>query len=227
MTMHPKQSAGFSLVEVVLAVGIVGFSLLSIFSLFSVSLQTNSATIAQVEALSAVKALPALLQSVQDTSTPPNQGFITVYNWMVNANNPVPVTTTTATASAPLLYAYNYPTTAGTPAPGATGQTGQSTVAAVPVPVNSSTQTLVSQAAAGRQGRLYGIYLSVSPNTPVGRTAYPTSSTLATYSPGPTSATYPEGALALQVKVYVVSQVGTLPPSGAVPVLTYDLTLPR
>ena len=227
MTTHPKRSAGFSLVEVVLAVGIVGFALLSIFSLFSVSLQTNNATIEQVEALSAVKALPAVLQSVKDTSTPPNQGFIPVYNWMANASNPTPVTSSTATASAPLLYAFNYPTTAGTPAPGATGQTGQSMVMAVPVPVNSAVQTSVSQAAAMRQGRLYGIYLSVSPNSPIGITAYPTSSTLATYNPGPSSATYPEGALALQVKVYTVTQVGTPLPPGALPVLTYDLTLPR
>ena len=145
---------------------------------------------------------------------------------MANPNNPSPVTSGTA-ASAPLLYAFNTPATAGTPVPAATGQTGQSVVMAVPVPVDSSVQATVSQAAALGQGRLYGIYLSVSPNSPIANTAYPTSSTLAMYNPGPSAATYPEGALALQVKVYTVSQVGLAPPPSALPVLSYDLILPH
>ena len=228
MKTHSGRVSGFSLVEVVLAVGIVAFALLSVFSLFSVSIQTNAATVDQVEALSAVKALPAFLQSVKDSNTPPNQGFAPVYAWVANVNNPSPAASSSGAAGAPLLYAFNNPTTAGAATPGATGQPGQSVVLAVPVPVDSAVQASVGQAAAARQGRLYGIYLSISPNFPIGNTVYPTAATLAQYNAGPSpTPNYPEGALALQVKVYPVLQVGVVPPAGSFPVLTYDLTLPR
>lgn len=210
-----KQRAGFSLVEVVLAIGIVGFALVSIFSLFSVSLQTNSSVVDQVEALSAVKALPAFLESANATpSDYKQQGFATVYNL---AKSP------TAVTSAPPIYAYNVPVAAGSTA--SPGTPGQSAVLFATDP--ALTTASAPMAAANRQGRLFGVYLTVSPNFPVGATVYPTPGTLGSYnpSPSPSPGGYPEGVLAVQVKVYVLPQIGAAPPSGAYPVLTYDLTV--
>ena len=221
MRSRIKRPSGFSLVEVVLAVGIVGFALLSIFSLFSVSLQTNSDTVVQVEALSAVKALPAFLQSA-DTSDYTQQGFPTVYSI---ARNAIDVT------KPPPIYAYTVSSQNGTSSsPGTTGQsvvvfTGATAPAgAQPTPTTTNVANL-------RQGRLFGVYLTVSPNFPVTNSAgsvvaHPVGTDLPA-NPSPTPGGYLEGALAVQVKVYVVPQVGLAPPAGAFPVLTYDLTVPH
>lgn len=57
-----KKSAGFSLIEVILAIGIVGFGLLAIFSLVSGALNVNSDSAAQHESLSVSRAIPDFLR---------------------------------------------------------------------------------------------------------------------------------------------------------------------
>ena len=228
MKTRSGRLAGFSLVEVVLAIGIVGFALLSVFSLFSVSIQTNAATMEQVEALSAVKALPAFLQAVKDGSTPPNQGFAPVYAWVSNTNNPIPAASSSVKASAPLLYAFNNPTTTGAAAPEATGQPGQSVVMAVPVPVDPSVQANVGQAATARQGRLYGRLPVSFSEFPIGSTVFPTAATLTQYSPGPVACVQLPGGGARLAGQGVCRAAGGRGAAGwFLPILTYDLTLPR
>ena len=46
---HSRSCAGFSLIEVVLAIGVVAFALVGIFGLFSASLKTNKDASAQQE----------------------------------------------------------------------------------------------------------------------------------------------------------------------------------
>ena len=53
---------GFSLIEVVIAIGISTFALLSIFGLFNTSLSANKDASAQQEGLEMVRAIPARLQ---------------------------------------------------------------------------------------------------------------------------------------------------------------------
>jgi Tfp pilus assembly protein PilV len=67
----PKRGVqAFSLVEVVLALGIVSFGLLAIFGMFAASLQTNRDIISQQEAFSVSRGLPAFLSQ---------QGFGKIY----------------------------------------------------------------------------------------------------------------------------------------------------
>jgi type II secretory pathway pseudopilin PulG len=205
-----KQPMGFTLVEVVLAIGVVSFALLAIFGLFSTSLQNDAQVVDEVEALSATKALPAFLKA---------QGFVTVYTWLEQSSNPSPVGSGSTAASPPLLYAYDLPAVSGATS---SNEAGQSFITLSPPPTTGTT------AVTNRQGRLFGIYLTVSPNMPIGSVAIPTSSTLAGYSPTPPpsgAGGYPEGALAVQVKVFAVSQVGIAPESGAFPILTYDIAV--
>jgi hypothetical protein len=199
----------FTLVEVVLAIGVVAFALLAIFGLFSSSLQSERQTADQIEALNATKALPAFLQTVH--VPPQGQGFATVYSMV---QNPTPI------ASPPPIYAYSVPAAVGTG-----NGPGQSVILLASDP--ALTATSGTTAAAARQGRLFGVYLTVSPNFPVGSVAYPTGANLpASPSPSlsPSPATgYLEGGLAVQAKVYAVPQINLAPPSAASPVLTYDL----
>lgn len=85
-----KNSGGkaFSLVEVVLAVGVVSIALLGIFGLFSTALRTNSETLSQQEVLGVTRAFSGYLGST-------NVGFSNVFNW---AKNP---------ATAPEVYIYS------------------------------------------------------------------------------------------------------------------------
>ena len=205
------QPPGFSLVEVVLAIGVVSFALLAIFALFSTSLQNDAQVVDEVEALSATKALPAFLQA---------QGFVIVYNWVASSTNPSPVKSGATAASPPFLYAYNLPAVSTAIS---NNDAGQSFISLSPPPTSGAT------AVTNRQGRLFGIYLTVSPNMPVGTVSFPTPGTLTgfspTPSPSPATGGYPEGALAVQVKVFAVSQVGVVPQAGAFPILTYDIAV--
>ena len=222
MRLFRADIRGFSLVEVVLAVGVTAFALVAIFSLFSVSLQSNASSVDQIEALSATKALPAFLAGANSMpGTPSQQGFPTVYGWLASPSNPSP---TSSPPGAPLIYAYNVASVSGTSPP--PGVTGQSVVLLKTDP--TLTSSTLANAPSNRQGRLFGVYLTVSPNFPVGSVVNPTPGTLALYSPASAgSPPYPEGALGVQVKVYAVPQVGLGPAYGAYPVLIYDLTVPR
>ena len=71
--------AGFSLIEVVLSVGIVSCALLAIFGMFSVSLKTSADTISQHEVLGLTRSLNDFLRS-----TNPAAGFSNVSNWIGN-----------------------------------------------------------------------------------------------------------------------------------------------
>ena len=71
--------AGFSLIEVVLAVGIVSFALLAIFGMFGVSLKTSADTISQQEVAGMTRSLGDFLRS-----TNPSTGFSNVSNWIGN-----------------------------------------------------------------------------------------------------------------------------------------------
>jgi uncharacterized protein (TIGR02598 family) len=58
-----RSEDGFSLIEVVIAIGISTFALLSIFGLFNTSLTANKDASAQQEGLELVRAIPAAVQS--------------------------------------------------------------------------------------------------------------------------------------------------------------------
>ena len=61
--LSPYAERGFSLIEVVIAIGISTFALLSIFGLFNTSLTANKDASAQQEGLELVRAIPAAVQS--------------------------------------------------------------------------------------------------------------------------------------------------------------------
>jgi len=69
--------AGFSLIEVVLSVGIVSCALLAIFGMFSVSLKTSADTISQQEVAGMTRSLNEFLRT-----TNPAAGFSNVSNWI-------------------------------------------------------------------------------------------------------------------------------------------------
>jgi prepilin-type N-terminal cleavage/methylation domain-containing protein len=71
--------AGFSLIEIVLAVGIVSVALVAIFGMFSVSLKSSSETISQHEVLGATRAFNDFLRTTNSA-----QGFLNVSNWLTN-----------------------------------------------------------------------------------------------------------------------------------------------
>jgi hypothetical protein len=71
-----QPGAGFSLVEVVLAIGIVSFALLAIFGLFGNALQSKAETLSQQEVLGLTRSLPEFLGNPQVSS-----GFAEVYEW--------------------------------------------------------------------------------------------------------------------------------------------------
>jgi hypothetical protein len=88
MKFKQRVLVAFTLVEVVLAVGVVSFALLAIFSLFSTALRTNSETLSQQEALGVTRAFTGYLGST-------NVGFSNVFTW---AKDPV---------AAPEVYIYS------------------------------------------------------------------------------------------------------------------------
>lgn len=83
---HPSDSqpAGshraFSLIEIVLAVGIMSIALVAIFGLFGTSLRSNTETISQHEALGLSRSLSGFLRST-------NAGFSNVFAWVKDANS--------------------------------------------------------------------------------------------------------------------------------------------
>ena len=72
-----RQSAAFSLIEVVLAVGISTFALVAIFGMFSVSLKSSAETISQHEVTGMTRSFGDFLRS-----TNPASGFSNVSNWI-------------------------------------------------------------------------------------------------------------------------------------------------
>jgi uncharacterized protein (TIGR02598 family) len=64
-----QASNAFSLIEVILAIGVVGFALLGIVSLFSVSMRNNRDTSAQQEGFAVERILPSRLQDTNFLGT--------------------------------------------------------------------------------------------------------------------------------------------------------------
>jgi Tfp pilus assembly protein PilV len=74
---------GFSLIEVVLSLGIVSFALLAIFALFGSSLRSASETVSQNEVLGITRSLSDFLGSS-------SAGYGTVSNWVSSSTDPDP-----------------------------------------------------------------------------------------------------------------------------------------
>ena len=70
-------AAAFSLIEVVLAVGIATFAMVAIFGMFSVSLKSSAETISQHEVAGMTRSFGDFLRS-----TNPASGFSNVSNWI-------------------------------------------------------------------------------------------------------------------------------------------------
>ena len=206
-------NGAFSLVEVVLALGITSVALLAIFAMFSSPLQSNQAIVEQQEVLGIARALPIWLQDQLAKS-----GTIsTIYSWVQSPVAP--------TASAP-IYAYCLPVASGSQmAPNAPAQVVLCSGADATSMANSDK----------RQGRLFSIYLVISPNCPIeisGTTvAKPVTGNLpadgGAYILGNTSAIPPRGnpALAIQARIYAIQNANARP-GNAIPSLTYDAIIP-
>lgn len=81
---------GFSLIEVVMALGIVAFALLAIFALFSNSLRSASETVSQHEVLGITRSLGDYLRSTNNTNSDTNSGrygYNEVSNWAASPNS--------------------------------------------------------------------------------------------------------------------------------------------
>jgi len=87
MVINRKE--GFSLIEIVLAVGIVSIALLALFGLFGTSLRSNSETLSQHELMGVTRSLSDYLQATNGGA-----GFTNVFNWVKDAG------------SAPELYSF-------------------------------------------------------------------------------------------------------------------------
>ncbi len=101
MNAHPKNhnSLGFSLVEVVLAVGIVAFAIPAVLGVLAVFSSSSASTMDRGEVASAANSLQLYLNGkVRDPATSSNVPFATVYGWTYAARQ--------APASAQVIYAY-------------------------------------------------------------------------------------------------------------------------
>lgn len=87
--MVKSRKAGFSLVEIVLAVGIVSIALLAIFGMFGSSLQSNAETLSQHEVMGVTRSSVDFLQATNEGA-----GFTNVFGWVKTPS------------SAPEIYAY-------------------------------------------------------------------------------------------------------------------------
>lgn len=75
MVISSKQ--GFSLIEIVLAVGIVSIALLAIFGLFGTALRSNAETLSQHEVLGVTRSLSDFLHATNGGA-----GFSNVFSWI-------------------------------------------------------------------------------------------------------------------------------------------------
>lgn len=213
---------GFTLIEVVLAVGVFVFAIVAILGLFGSALQSSKQVGDEDEALGLARALPTYLQ---------NQGFSTVYGWL--ATPPTPH----------ILYGY-YISPTNMQSGFGYGQTAQQAI------FYSATDSALTQAASvkgatsyfTRLGRLFVVQLSLSPDMPIHATATGTnyaspSPNLAMWSATSSSISnlYPESVLPIRASFFdasnvpsSVSSTGSNPiPAAAIPVFTYDTTVSR
>jgi type II secretory pathway pseudopilin PulG len=215
MKIDFKKPTGFSLVEVVLALGITSFALLVIFAMFNSPLQLSSAITEQQEAVGIARALPGWLKDqVQN-----QHNFPGIYGW---------VQTPVATTATPAIYAFCLPSVGAATSPNAPAR----------VVVCNATDSTSMAGASSRQGRLFGIYLTISPNYPVettgGTVASPGTASLTgfadykAYILGNTTITPTHGnpMLAVQAAIYALPGTTATPGKTAYPSLTYDVVIP-
>lgn len=83
--------SAFTLVEVVISLGIVSFALLAIFALFGTSLRSASETVSQQEILGITRSLADVLRSGTSTTSGSNAGlgYKVVSEWVENGSYPV------------------------------------------------------------------------------------------------------------------------------------------
>lgn len=101
MNAQPKNysSGGFSLVEVVLAVGIIAIAVPAVLGVMAAFSSSSSSTMDRGEAGSAANSLQLYLSGkVRDSATSANVPFATVYGWTYAARQ--------SPASAQVIYAY-------------------------------------------------------------------------------------------------------------------------
>ena len=90
--LSSRAEQGFSLIEVVIAIGISTFALLSIFGLFNTSLTANKDASAQQEGLELVRAIPAAVQSSDKRWTDFHSNIATLYpGATINTNAKIPI----------------------------------------------------------------------------------------------------------------------------------------
>jgi type II secretory pathway pseudopilin PulG len=198
--MTRKNRQAFSLIEVLLAVGVVGFALLAIFALVGGSLNANSEAATQQEALGVSNALKNYLNEQVKKN-----GFSTVYGWIKGG-------------STPELYGYNVAEATGS----------QSAQGVIRNAVNDS--GVIGTEKTKRTGRLFRIQLSLSPNMPIMTAAgtSPTYVSHPTAGDLPSNAdNYLEAVLPIQVLMKSVPDVEVAPQPNSRAVLTYDFALPR
>lgn len=82
MKFSAPQKMAFSLVEVVLSIGIVSFALLAIVGLFGNALQSKGETISRQEVLALTRSMPVAL-----TNSAVSSGFAEVYGWVRQTNS--------------------------------------------------------------------------------------------------------------------------------------------
>ena len=78
MTRRPFRSAGFSLVEVTLALGIAAFCLIALFGLLPLGVKTNQSSISQTAAAALLSSVVADLRATPKTSPTSRQYEITL-----------------------------------------------------------------------------------------------------------------------------------------------------
>jgi hypothetical protein len=178
-------------------------------------MKSNADISEQQEALSAAHSVSAWLKSLSQNE----KQFATVFGW---AKDPV------ATTDRAPVFVYFLPT----------DETAAPNAPAMAVVCSSTNETLIAKAS-GRQGRLFGVYFTLSPNQPIetpgGTVEQPEPSALsaftqaAEYMEGNTSGNPPVGnaSLMLQAQLYVLPTPQTVPGrTKASPVLKYDVAVP-
>ena len=77
MKMLSDRAAGFSLIEVTLALGVAGFCLLAVFGLLPIGVQTNQRALSQTAATAILSSVVADLRATPTTATTSTQYQIT------------------------------------------------------------------------------------------------------------------------------------------------------
>jgi hypothetical protein len=197
--------AGFTLVEVALSLGIVGFGMIVVIGLFGAALQSNKEVVSQDESFAVTRSLPGFLKA---------QGFATVYPW-VRGNTTID--TATATAATPIFAYHIDPVGSGSQTPLESGVHS--------LVIRTGSDSALTNELARKSGRLFRITLGVSPNMAVqtisGNVARPTAGNFPS-----NVADYLDASMAVQVNIYEVPKT-TTNVTNLNPLLTYDATVPR